>query len=821
MSENPNNQQQNIQQVDDDKFDVTGLLLDYLSHWKWFLLSIIVFVALMYWYVSTIVPQYEVGASIYINNDKTVNSGKMLPGLEGLDLEATSYMDETEIEILKSKNNLKKIVDSLDLAYEYYNIAGLRDEPVYRSSAVLARMDSVSLNTLKAPVEITIHRNGDKYDIEARTRLSGDEEKVSVTADKLPADVKTSLGVVTLYQSPFTKDMTGNRERIVVRNPEVKAAEIAADLTIQQAEKAQGILRMAIQTPLVEEGTEILKAIVHFYNRQIIDDKNRSAIQTEAFILDRLVMINGELKDVEERLRTYREQHNISDLQAQTAMNLSQQSNTEAQLAQADADMEILNDIERRVQQQDSYSTLPSYSNNEAVTQSIEAYNQGVANYERSLESLGDDHPRMAKLRDELIKQKSQIVSNITAAKKEVASRRRAIANIENRSTGQLAVQPKIDKGLNEIFREQQVKVNIYTFLLQKREEIALQKTLATPTAQFIDNPVGEGPVSPNRMMYLAIGLLVGLLLPALIILLRRILFPKFSDKEDLERLTKVPILGEICQDSKAVQQNSVVVGANVSTTIAELFRLLRNNINFIGTAQSRPKVILVTSSVSGEGKTFIAINLATSMALTGKRTIVVGLDVRRPVLSRLVGANNHRGATTYLSGQETDLDSLIIQSDIDPNLYVLPAGPVPPNPNELLLSANMQHMIDQLKAQFDYVIIDSAPIGMVSDSFLIVPHSDVQLYVTRAGVSSAKGLKVLHESIRAGRLPKVYLVLNGVNVGSTAYVYRRYGGYGYYSRQSYGYGYGYGSSSDDSGTHHHHSHKKRPWYKKLFSRKK
>lgn len=781
----------------DDKFDLAGLFLDFLSKWKWFVLSIIIFGTAAYFYVETIIPTYEVDASIYLNSEKAKATGQTVFGIENDVMMGNDIINETEIEILKSKNNLMKIVDSLNLSYTYYKDGRLCDMPVYHNSAVTAELDSISLANLTLPIYASITKESDGYHIKGEVRHADGTESKHLVAKKLPVKMALSVGTVTFNESPFTNKMTGT-EKIIIRNPRRIAAMLSANLTIKPADAAPSILNIYLKTPVIEEGVDIIKAIVDFYNRQIIEDKNRSAIQTEAFILDRLVMINSELKDVEDRLRKYREEHNIADLEAQTSMNLATRSSNEEQLASVDADMEILKDIEQQVRRQDSYAQLPAYSNNSAVTQSIETYNRSVSNYQRSIENMGEAHPAVEKLREELIKQKSQILGNLSAARTNLTARRRSIAAIDSRSSGQLAVQPTIDKGLNEIFREQQVKVNIYTFLLQKREEIALQKTLATPTAQFIDNPSGFGPVAPHRFSYIALGLLIGLLLPAVIIFIKRLLFPKFNDMEDLERLTKLPILGEICKSGNAA--DGIVIGENVSTPEAELFRLLRNNINFTGDAsvhgEDKNKVILVTSSVSGEGKTFITLNLAVTYALTRKKVVMVGLDIRRPVLARIAGKDNREGVTTFLSGQTTDLDSLISQSDVSPNLYILPAGPVPPNPNELMLGENMAAMFNRLRKNFDVVIVDSAPIGMVSDTFIIAPYTDIQIYVTRAGVSTKKGLKLLHDAVRNNRLSHPYLVLNGVNVGSASYIYRRYGHYGYYSKQSYGYAYGYGYSS-------------------------
>jgi capsular exopolysaccharide synthesis family protein len=772
----------------EEPYDLTGLLLDFLSHWKWFVLSVLICICCAYYYVSTIIPSYTVNASIYLNDKTSASSSQALLGANNAMSEFNDFfIDETEIEILKSKNNLIKIVDSLDLAYSYYNVGKLRDVPVYRNSAILAKLDSISLRNLTHPIEITIDKSDNEYEVTTTTYFNNSEEKKVQTVKKFPAKIGLSQGTVTLSESPFTKKMDAV-EKIVINNPDAVAGALANSLNIEFAKNSNAILNLSLNTSVIEQGKDILDVLVEFYNRQIIEDKNRSAIQTEAFILDRLVMINGELKDVESRLRDYREAHNIANLDAQTSMNLQQRSSTESQLANVDAEREIVNELENLVSHQDTYNQLPTLTNNPTLSQSIDTYNQAVSNYDRARESMGADHPRIAELQTSLNRQKSQIISNINAAKRDINARRRSIVSIDSRSSGQLAVQPTIDKGLNEIFREQQVKVNIYTYLLQKREEIALQKTLATPTAQFIDNPTDDGSVKPRRIIYLGIGFLIGLLIPALIIYVKRMLFPTFNDKEELQRVTSVPILGEICLNNS---ENDIVVGESVSSSIAELFRLLRNNLNFVKGANAEKKVILVTSTISGEGKTFVASNLAMTYALTGKKTVIVGLDIRRPVLAHKFGFSNNTGVTTYLSGQENDIENLLHQSEQNDNLFILPAGPVPPNPNELLLGEKTSELFNQLRSKFDCVIIDSAPIGLVSDTYLIVAHSDVQVYVARAGYSSKAGLKILHEAINSNRLTHPYIVLNGVKVEGSAYVYRRYGHYGYYSNNAYTYAYG------------------------------
>lgn len=790
----------------EEGFDTTGLILDYLSHWKWFVLCAIIGLACAYYHYSTIIPVYQVGASIYLSDDKNTTSNALAMSSQLVDTK--QFIDETELEILKSRNTVIKIVDSLNLAYSYAYKGRFRNRPIYGSNPITIRLDSIALFNLKSPIKTEITPVGeDKYKIEIITHYKGEKEVKKFEKTTLPLDVELSQGTLHIEKTPGTQPLFGTLLANVNSRASV-ASRISGALSIGFNFNSYSIVRITYNTPVIEEGVDVINALIDFYNRQIIEDKNSSAIQTEAFILDRLVMISGELRDVENRLQEYRQKHQIVNLDAQASMNLSQKTGFEQQLVSIDADLRLLDDIERMVSAAGIYETLPSAVSDEGVSSLIEAYNRKVIQLNRTLQTSTPDNPLVIKMQEDLTQDKMRLLQNIAATRKNMASRRSTIASLENRSAGELSSLPPIDKGLQEIFREQQVKVNIYTFLLQRREEIALQKTLATNTARLIDNPVGSGPVAPKRNLILLIGLVIGLAIPAAIILLRRLIFPIFKDQEDLERITTVPILGEICK-VKTKNQNEVVIGENVSTPVAELFRLLRNNIGFTLNGDDN-KVILVTSSVSGEGKTFVSVNLAMTYALTGKKTLVIGADIRRPALAHRFNLNNQRGLTTYLSGQERDINSLIYKSDVNPNLYILTAGPVAPNPNELLMAPAMEKMMKKLREEFDYVIIDSAPVGIVSDTFLMLRYSDLQLFVTRANYSSSRGLRVLHQAIKLKKFDNVYIVLNGVDMGSGSYLYRRYGQYATYGAQGRAYGYGgYGYSTDENGKGHHHHHKK------------
>lgn len=450
MMENDNQQNKSTE----ESFDTTGLILDFLAHWKWFVLSVIVCLIVAFFYIARQIPTYNVAASIYLSQDNSSSSNAFNMTQAGDPMVALkSYIDETELEVLKSRNNVIKIVDSLKLSYSYYREGTFRDTPLYQNNAIVASMDSVSLRSLKSPIQITVSNAGDnKFDIKAQTYFQSVKEEKSFSDVSLPFDLELSHGSVTLSMSPVVNSLEG-KEKIIIYNPNAVAQQLSNSLNIEFAKNSDKIMRINLSTNDPKRGDDIINALLDFYNQNIIEDKNRSAIQTEAFIIDRLVMISDELRDVENRLQAYRQQHNITDINAQSSLNLSLKSDYEDQIAQVETEISLVNDIERIVSSADNYQTLPAVIDNGTIAQIIEAYNKKVTNLNRTLEGSTPDNPLVVNMREELSRDKVRILQNLATHKSGLASKRNSISRLENRSAGQLASTPTLDKGLNEIFR--------------------------------------------------------------------------------------------------------------------------------------------------------------------------------------------------------------------------------------------------------------------------------------------------------------------------------------------------------------------------------
>ncbi|MCH5245082.1 MAG: polysaccharide biosynthesis tyrosine autokinase [Muribaculaceae bacterium] len=784
-NENQINKQQDGQEQ--QPFDIIGLCLEFLANWKWFVLSVIVCLCVAWYHLAGVTPIYSVQASIYLKNEDNTNSSNVFAGRSQL-LNIKDYIDQAELLILKSRNNLVKVVESLDLSYSYYYVGRFRDHTEYGSNPVIAQLDSVSLYNLTSPINIKYTFDDGKYHFQLQSNLGKVVEKKVFETSKLPVKIELSQGTLILKASPSVSKINGEH-KIIIETPYSAAARLSGSLNLGFAKSTGAVVNIYCNTSSPTQGIDVINALIKIYNQDIWNEKNRSAMQTEQFIVERLALVESELNDAERDVEEYRRSTGIIDISSETSTALGRSREADQRLAEIDLRQRIISDVEKVVASQDDYSSLPLVIDDATVNSYISAYNKKVAQRAALLDGGTENNPIIKNLQEDIARTKNEIYRSILNLRGSIQTERNSIARQESEANSRLSSIPVNERELFGRIRKQNVKENLYNFLLEKREDISIQKTLATPQARLIDNPASGGIVSPQPQSTYTIALIIGLLIPGLIVFCRFMFFPIFKDKDDLARATKVPIIGEIPLSDGTKE---FVVSKSESTAIAELFRLLRNNLQFM--MSNDRKIILVTSTIAGEGKTYISSNIALTFALAGKKTIVVGLDIRRPMLAHRFNRTNDVGVTSYLSGNNMNLDSMISQSDQHENLYILPGGPVPPNPNELLMSENMEKLLDDLRQRFDYVILDSAPIGVVSDTLLIAPLTDLQLYVTRANYLSKKGLDVLHTAVGNGRLSKCYIVMNGVNVKTRAYSYRRYG---YYSKHNYGYGYGYSYSND------------------------
>jgi tyrosine-protein kinase Etk/Wzc len=485
------------------------------------------------------------------------------------------------------------------------------------------------------------------------------------------------------------------------------------------------------------------------------------AFNTQAFINERIAIIDRELSDAERSVEDYKQQEGLSDLQIDLQRNMQMGSQYEQQLVQVETQLNIVNSLSEYVRNPNNANkTIPANVGiedpNLAATTS--EYNRLVLERERLSQSMTADNPAMIRLEEQIAGLRENINSSISSVQQGLNIQRRDARNQANIYGGRIGVMPTQEREFMELSREQQIKASLFLMLLQKREENALELAATANSAKVLDEALTEGQVSPRKMILLLAALMLGVLIPAGIIYLNELLQYKVRTRSDVDRLSKVPVLGEI---PKHKEEKNVVVDEQGNNSIDEAFRMARTNL--LLTLGTDNKVVTVTSAVAGEGKTFVAINMALSTAFLNKKVLLIGLDLRMPRLREYLKLETKNGMTNYLSGFEKNIDNLIVQSGLHPNLFVITAGPVPPNPAELLSRPSLDKAIGSLREEFDYIFIDSSPSALVTDTLVMNRVTDATLYVCRMDFSSKGNIRFANNLMQQNKLNNMLLVINDV----------------------------------------------------------
>lgn len=801
-----NNQQNNFltsEQQEEKNFDFTLFLLECLTHWKWFLLSLFIVLGLATLYTLRQVPTYNVQALVLMVDKYSKAESDVL--MQSLSI--TSGVDNifNEIEVMRSRRIIKKAVDDLDLYASYSSKGSLRNTPLYNNSPFVIAPDSTTdINQLETDINITLHcpdAEGN-YLITAIYKFDEEKKKIEFSTASFPYTAYIPAVGTFVISQVSGYETIDNDLLINIRNPKEVARKIAKDLDISQYDKNTLLLNISYDTPIVKMGCDIINRVVFYYNEEAISEKNRSAHNTELFINNRLIAIQKELSSVEEKVEQYRTERGLTDISSEAQMYLQQTGEQDKERSELDIQLSLVEHVEKFLSEPSYiYAPIPTLGIDDAgLRQVIADYNKAIAEREKLLSTSSESNPVVIEYTENIRALKANVLQAVASTRKSIELRKKDINRTELEIERKIRNVPQYERELTDIMRQQRIKENLFVFLLEKREENALTQSLAIGDARIINEPDKTELVAPQKAKIFAGAFIIALLIPALIVFLKRVLFPAFQDKTELERITNLPVLAELPHNA---QDDFFVIRERSNDASSELFRLLRNNLQFLFTSPDK-KVVMVTSSVSSEGKTFVSSNLAISFALTGKKTILIGLDIRRPKAAHHFGLSNKMGIVNYLSGQENDIDKLIQPSGVTSNLDILPGGPVPPNPNELLLNPQLDKLMAELRERYDYIIIDSAPIGLVSDSFLINRIVDVNLFVTRAGYTSRNHIAALNNIAGSNKLKSIYLCINDVDMSTHTYSYRRYGySYGTSTYGSYGY-------SDES-----HNKKKKRLFRK------
>ena len=820
MEENKNLELENVQnQEEQSALDFQTIYSTLILNWKWFLLSIVLCCALAVAYVKLAPKVFQSSTKILIKDDESKKSG----GAAGAAAAAMSNLSlgfmsssngiDNESEILNSRYLVQQTIKNLKLYAEYRHGGMLVDTLIYSKQEVNVDMDTTSLKQLNAPMKLTITREGGIYHVKGKYFKPIDAEtfekapyEINKTLAKLPAQIRTKAGTLTLTQNLGYELKEGTELKVEMISPFKASKEYFKRLTMNQTKKTANTIELTFNDESRERGVDFLNGLIDAYNYQANIDKNEIQKRTEDFINSRLAKISTELTGNDTNLEKYKQKNRMVDIGLNAKQAVLSSDQFDQELNKANMQVELLNEIGKYMDQPaNKYQPIPTNVGleDESATALIGQYNSLALTRKQLLHSASEDSPVVTPITAQLEDLMTAIKRAMLQARINMKIQRNSIADMASKYEKTIGVTPEQEKALTQIGRQQSVTSGLYLMLLQKREETSMSLASTADKAKIIEPAAFVDKVSPKGIIALLIAFILGAAIPAGIIYLRELLRSKILGHDDVEKLTQLPIIGDIPTASANGNKGSIVIQENKSNLMSEIFRGLRTNLQLAG--DDKEKVFIVTSTTTGEGKTFIASNLAMSLALLEKKTIMVGLDIRKPRMAELFGISDRQhGITNILTNEECNWEEVkaqIVASGVNHNLDLLMAGSTPANPGELVVRKSLKQTIALLKEHYDYVIIDTAPVGLVADTLQLSKLADRTLFVCRADFSTKSSFTYINKLDEQKKLPNISIVINDIDLSKKKFAYSY--GFGKYSKngnRSFGsYGLFSNNTNDDS----------------------
>lgn len=802
-----------LEQTSEEPLNLYALFFKFFAYWPWFIVSVVGCLLLAFIYLRYQTPVYNISASVLIKEQDARSKAMMgtngaLGALQDIGGFSMTSNFDNEIEILKSRTLIRKVVTDLNLYINTQQQRAFGYAPsLYKQSPVIVSLTPEEAEQLQSAVVLRMRYTPQgSLSVRAEYEWNEAEQVIEKEFPKLPAVLPTDAGVFRFSADSLVlaemkaegKALEQDLELIThIAPPTVVATAYANNLSVTPTSKTTTIAKISLQNSSRQRGIDFINRLVAIYNQDANDEKNEVARKSAEFIEERIAIINEELGSTESQLASFKQRSGLTDLTSDAQLALTESSKYEQQRIENATQISLVQFLQNYINDpKNANEVIPAnvglQDNN--LTNVINQYNQLIIERNRLLRTSSENNPAVINLNTGIEAMRTTVRTTVQSVLKGLQIAKADIQRQTSKYESRISAAPEKEKEFMTISRQQEIKATLYTMLLQKREENAITLAATANNGRIVEQALPSlNPVSPKSSMIALAALILGLCLPVGFVYLRDLLKYKIENREDVERITTVPILAELPKcDTPA--NSSIVVRENKNDMMEETFRGLRTNMLFM--LEPQEKVILFTSTQPGEGKSFLAANTAISLAFLGKKVVILGMDIRKPGLNKAFGfTRSAKGITNYLNDPEhTDLMSLIMESQISPNLQILPGGPVPPNPTELVARPVLDEMINMLKERYDYVILDTAPIGMVTDTAIIGRVADLCVYACRADYTPKNGYEYINVLKNSHKFPKLATVINGIDMRKRKNAYS----YGYGKHYGYGYGYGYGYDAEN-----------------------
>ncbi|MFD1256120.1 GumC family protein [Mucilaginibacter terrae] len=770
---NYNNNLKDNQQIDEDVIDLKQIVLKITHNWPLYLLSIIlcVFLAVLYAYYTP--KSWQVNSKILVKNDnndaKSALGGSISSDVGSL-FSAKSSADN-EIQVLRSRTLMKNTVEAMQLNVKVFSVNGFKSIEIYNEApftlVLVAKTDSIV--TTGYNIEITGNNSF--------TITDNEDFKETTQFGKI---IKFNQYDLIFHLKPNVK--WAKKYKISIQSTDAAISNFTQDFLVGLSDKQASTIDLSLNYSHPAKGEAILNKIMQLYLSSNLQNEKQIADSTMAFIDTRIGLVSKELNNIEKKFENYKTENNIANISEQSKALVSSASDYYDKIAQQDVQISIVKDIEQYLKNPLNRNIIPSSLINTAdlaFGQSIKDYNDLLVARDKASLSYTDENPVIQNINKQIDNLRLNILQNINIYRNGLQVGKKQIQKQNSGFTGQLSQLPGKERIYLDFSRQQNLKQQLYLFLLQKREETAIFRNSTISNSRIIDTAKSDFfPYKPKRSTMYLIGFIIGIMLPSIYLMISAFLNVRIDGKSDIEKATTAPILGEIGHNS---DKQSLVTGTNSRSVISEQFRSLRTNLQFV-LDPSKSNVLLFTSSMSGEGKSFLSLNIGSALALTNKKVVFMEMDLRKPKLSESVGLDINNGYTNYAISDNDDYDysKLLKPLSFNKNCYLISSGPIPPNPAELLINGKMEKLISYLKGEFDYIIFDCPPVGLVTDALMLEKYADIVFYVTREGFTYKSQLNIVNQLLNSNKVKNIYLIVNDIKSQKL--------GYSSY-QQAYGYG--------------------------------